>query len=144
MFYSESAIPADNSIVELLLTCILAEYAEIFRRDSGLDVPLLVRQLKNAIDSDTGFLRTMKEIMADFPFTEFHLKKLFRKYYQTHPAEYRACLHMKRIQELMMDSNISFKEIADAVGMNHATHLNLFILKLFALTPVQLRNSLRK
>ena len=140
---SQSAIPADNAIAELLLTGILAEYAGIFRRDSGQDVPVPVGQLKNAIDADTGFRRTMKEIMADFPFTEYHLRKLFRKYYQTHPEEYRARLRLKRIQELMLDPSLSLKEIADAVGMNHVTHLNLFIRKRCGPTPVQMRRSLR-
>ena len=140
---SQSAIPADNVIAELLLAGVLAEYAEIFRRDSGQDVPELVGQLKNAIDADTGFRFSMKEIMADFPFTEYHLRKLFRKYYQTHPEEYRARLRLKRIQELMLDPSLSLKEIADAVGMNHVTHLNLFIRKRCGLTPVQMRRSLR-
>ena len=140
---SQSAIPADNGLAELFLTGILAEYAEIFRRDSGQDVPVPVKHLKKAIDADTGFRRTMKEIMADFPFTEYHLRKLFRKYYQTHPEEYRARLRLKRIQELMLDPSLSLKEIADAVGMNHVTHLNLFIRKRCGLTPVQMRRSLR-
>ena len=140
---SQSAIPADNGIAELLLAGVLAEYAEIFRRDSGQDVPELVGQLKNAIDADTGFRFSMKEIMADFPFTEYHLRKLFRKYYQTHPEEYRSRLRLKRIQELMLDPGLSLKEIADAVGMNHVTHLNLFIRKRCGLTPVQMRRSLR-
>ena len=140
---SQSTIPADNGIAELLLAGVLAEYAEIFRRDSDREVPILVGQLKNVIDADTGFLHTMKEIMAEFPFTEYHLRKLFRKYYQTHPEEYRARLRLKRIQELMLDPRLTLKEIADAVGMNHVTHLNLFIRKRCGLTPIQLRRSLR-
>lgn len=139
----QSAIPADNVIAELLLAGVLAEYAEIFRRDSGQDVPELVGHLKNAIDADTGFRFSMKEIMADFPFTEYHLRKLFRKYYQTHPEEYRSRLRLKRIQELMLDPGLSLKEIADAVGMKHITHLNLFIRKRCGLTPKQLRENLR-
>ena len=78
---SKSGIPADNGIAELLLTGILAEYAEFFRKNSGQDIPLPVRQLKNAIDSDVGFRHSVKEIMADFPFSEFHLRNLFQKYY---------------------------------------------------------------
>ncbi len=140
---SQSAIPADNALAELFLTGILAEYAEIFRRDSGQDVPVPVEQLKKAIDADTGFRRTMKEIMADFPYTEFHLRKLFRKYYQTHPVEYRARLRLNRIQKLMLDPKLPLKEIADAVGMKHITHLNLFIRKRCGLTPKQLRDNLR-
>jgi hypothetical protein len=57
---SQSAIPADTGLAELFLTGILAEYAEIFRRDSGQEVPVPVEQLKNAIDADTGFRRTMR------------------------------------------------------------------------------------
>ena len=139
----QSAIPADNVIAELFLTGILAEYAEIFHRCSGQDVPVLVRQLKEAIDSDSSFRISLTEIMADFPFTEYHLRKLFRKYYQTHPEEYRAMLRLKRIQELMQNPALSLKEIADAVGMNHVTHLNLFIRKRCGLTPAQLRSSLQ-
>ena len=81
--------------------------------------------------------------MADFPYTEVHLRRLFLRSYQTHPAEYRARLRFRRIQELLSDPEKTLKEIAELAGMNHVTHLHEFIRKRCGLTPAQLRNHLR-
>lgn len=140
---NDSAFPADKQIAELLLASIIAEFAEAARRQTAPKIPEVVERLKQSIDADSEFRRSLKESMADLPMTEVHLRRLFLKYYRIHPAEYRAELRFNRIRELLRDPERTFKEIAELVGMNHVTHLNLFVRKHCGLTPVQLRRSLR-
>ena len=136
-----SGFPMDSKIAELVLTSILAEFAVNSPR-SQTDIHPLAEQLKKAIDADIGFSLSLSGIMADLHRTETHLRRLFVRYYHTHPAEYRARLRFNRIVELLSDPSLSLKEIADIVGMKHVTHLHLFVRKRCGLTPVQLRTSL--
>ena len=85
----------------------------------------------------------LKELMYDLPVTEIHLRRLFQKYYHTTPANYRLKLRLAKIQTLLSETDLSFKEIADAVGMNHVTHLYLFLKRHCGMTPAELRKNLR-
>ena len=140
---SSSALESDARISELLLGAVLAEFAERSKQAAEKTIPPAAEQLKKAIDADIHFQHSLKEIMADFSYTEVHLRRLFLRSYQTHPAEYRARLRFQRIQELLSDPKMTLKEIAELVGMNHVTHLHEFIRKRCGLTPVQLRNHLQ-
>lgn len=140
---SDSAFPADKQIAELFLESIIAEFAETARRQITPKIPEVAERLKQRIDEDREFRHSLKEIMADLPVTEVHLRRLFLKYYRIHPAEYRAELRFNRIRDLLRDPDLTLKEIAELVGMNHVTHLNLFVRKHCGLTPVRLRRSLR-
>ena len=75
--------------------------------------------------------------------TEVHLRRLFLKHYRTTPAEYRARLRFAKIRQLLGKSDLSFKEIADSVGMKHVTHLYLFLKKQCGKTPAELRKTLK-
>lgn len=141
---SSSALESDARISELLLGAILAEFAERSKQAAEKSIPSPAEQLKKAIDEDIHFQHSLKEIMADFAYTDVHLRRIFLRSYQTHPAEYRARLRFKRIQELLSNPKWTLKEIAELVGMNHVTHLHEFIRKRCGLTPVQLRNHLRR
>ena len=140
---SSSALESDARISELLLGAVLAEFAERSKQAAEKAIPLAAEQLKKAIDADIHFQHSLKEIMADFSYTEVHLRRLFLRSYQTHPAEYRARLRFRRIQELLSDPEKTLKEIAELAGMNHVTHLHEFIRKRCGLTPAQLRSHLR-
>lgn len=140
---SSSALETDARIGELLLGAVLAEFAERSKQAAEKAIPPAAEQLKKAIDEDIHFQHSLKEIMKDFPYTEVHLRRLFLRSYQTHPAEYRARLRFRRIQELLSDPKKTLKEIAELAGMNHVTHLHEFIRKRCGLTPAQLRSHLR-
>lgn len=137
-----TAIPGNMEICKLLMMSVIAEFAEYSRHSVEEKVPRVLLKLKKAIESDTDFSLTLAEIMADFDMTPYHLRRLFLRFYRTTPAEYRAGLRFARIQELMQMPDMNFKELASAVGMNHVSHLHLFIKKRCGMTPSQLRRSL--
>ena len=139
---SESALPADTKAAELLMFSVLAEFLEHTKGNSGQNIPEQLVQFRQTIDSDTGFENSLAEHMQKISLTPVHLRRLFLKYYKTNPAEYRARLRSSRIQQLLRDGDLSYKEIADAVGMKHVTHLNLFLKKQCGMTPAELRKNL--
>ena len=140
---SESALPADSKAAELLMSSVLAEFLEHSSLQKKQNPPPCLADLKEAIDSDFTFQKSLKKIISGIPMTEIHLRRLFQKYYQTTPAEYRARLRFSRIRQLLTETDLSLKEIADAVGMNHVTHLHLFLKKRCDMTPAELRKNLR-
>lgn len=140
---SKSALPADTKAAEMLMLSILSEFLEHTGSDSKQKIPDILIKFKNAIDSDTSFKKSLSSIMEEFNISKIHLRRLFQKYYQTSPAEYRSRMRFSKIQELLTHSDLSFKEIADEVGMNHVTHLYLFLKKYCGTTPVKLRKNLK-
>lgn len=139
----DSAIPADAKAAELLMLSVIAEFIEHSGRRNLQHIPQKLESFKKAIDADDAFERKLEDIMADFDYTSMHLRRLFLQYYQTNPAEYRARLRFARIREMLLKTDLNFKEIADAVGMANVTHLHSFVKKRSGMTPKQLRHSLR-
>lgn len=140
---SSSALPADLKSAELLTISILAEFLEHSKVNPEQNIPEFLTGLKEMIDSDLSFEHPLSEIMKKIPVTEVHIRRLFLKYYQTTPSEYRSRLRFAKIRQLLGESKLSFKEIADSVGMKHVTHLNLFLKKQCGMTPSELRKTLR-
>ncbi|MBO7146898.1 MAG: helix-turn-helix transcriptional regulator [Lentisphaeria bacterium] len=137
-----SAINTDHLVGEMLMQSVVAEFAEYSHIASEQVVPSDLEKLKKMIDEDLDFKLDLADMMAGFKYTSTHLRRLFQRYYQTNPAEYRARLRFNRIQQLLVETDMTSKEIADAVGMNHVTHLHSFIRQRCGLTPVQLRRNL--
>lgn len=140
---NQSALPSETKAAEMLVASLLAEFLEYSASDRKQEIPEILLKLKKAIDSDTDFQKSLSELMDDFPMTEIHLRRLFQKYYHTNPASYRARLRLAKIQKLLTDTDLSFKEVADSAGMNHVTHLYLFLKKHCNMTPTELRKNLR-
>ena len=59
--------------------------------------------------------------------------------YHIEPGEYRARRRLNRIMELFRENRLSPKEIAEAVGMHHVTHLHAFLRERLGMTPRELR-----
>lgn len=136
-----SAIPASLFAAEQLMSSVIAE----FITDMGVGeqaVPAIVKSYKQRIDEDDCFRYSLAETADAVGFSPLHLRRLFTKHYRVGPSEYRARLRLKRIAGLFGDSNLSLKEIADAVGMKNVTHLHFFIKKRCGMTPSQLRRNL--
>lgn len=140
---TKSATPADRKAAEFLMLSVLAEFIKHSGEKKQESAPEKLESFKKAIENDINFERDLEEIMADFDYSSMHLRRLFLRYYQTNPSEYRAILRFARIRELLLKTDLSFKEIADAVGMNNVTHLHSFVKKRSGMTPKQLRKNLR-
>ena len=139
----KSATAANKKAAEFLMMSVLAEFITYSEGENRECVPEKLEAFKNAIDNDVNFERNLEDIMMDFDYSSMHLRRLFLRYYQTNPAEYRAIRRFARIRELLLKTELNFKEIADAVGMNNVTHLHSFVRKRSGMTLKQLRKNLQ-
>lgn len=140
---SHSTTPVNSLAAEMLMHSILAEFVEQLGKTSDQTIPSVLEQYKKAIDEDKEFRRNITEIAEEIGFSKVHLCRLFMRHYHIEPVEYRARMRFSRIRVLLAGSTMSFKEIAEAVGMNNVTHLYAFVRKRCGITPAQLRRSLR-
>lgn len=138
---ANSAIPAYEKAAGLLLTGVFSEFAAHTQIADAVVPPEIV-QLKKLIDADTGFCSDLNDIMSQIRYSAGHLRRLFRAHYSLSIAEYRAKVRFARICQLMLDNNLSMKEIADMAGMKNVTHLHKFVRSCCGMTPKELRSSL--
>lgn len=138
---ANSPILRNHTAAELLLNGVLSEFVKQ-TEDNVSAVPQAVAELKKAVDEDTAFQYDISELMNGIDCSHGHLRRLFKEYYQTGVAEYRSRMRLTKIKTLMLDYNLSMKEIADSAGMKNVTHLHSFIKKHCNMTPKKLRNNL--
>lgn len=138
---ANSPIYRNRMAAELLLDGVLAEFI-MQTEDSFPAIPLSVAELKKRIDNDTAFAYDIGELMSGLDCSDGHLRRLFKEYFKTTVAEYRSKMRFAKIKELMLDYNLSMKEIADMSGMKNVTHLHKFIKKHCNMTPKELRLTL--
>lgn len=94
---------------------------------------------RSAIDSDGNFRKTLSQLSRESGYSPGHLRRLFVEQYHIEPGEYRARRRLNRIMELFRENRLSPKEIAEAVGMHHVTHLHAFLRERLGMTPRELR-----
>lgn len=138
---ANSPILRNHTAAELLLNGVLSEFVKQ-TEDNVSSVPQAVAELKKAVDEDIAFQYDISELMNGIDCSHGHLRRMFKEYYQTGIAEYRSRMRLTKIKTLMLDYNLSMKEIADSAGMKNVTHLHSFIKKHCNMTPKELRNNL--
>ncbi len=135
-------LPAQRFAAELILAGIVAELAlpQIPQKE---ELPAAVDACRQAFAQDRRFQRTFREIAQEIGLSQVHLRRLFLRFCQTDPGEYRAQLRFRYVTELLRDTDLALKEVADAAGMRNVTHLHAFVKKHSGLTPAKLRRNLR-
>lgn len=134
--YLQTATVNTLFAAQAILTRILSEMI----CNDNRHTPLTARQqaayhYKQLIDHDKNFRVPLTELAKKCNYSLGHLRKLFEEYYQISPVEYRAKLRLARIEEMLIHTQLSPKEIADTVGMNHVTHLYSFLKAHHRLPP---------
>ena len=74
-------------------------------------------------------------------YSRSHLNRLLRERYGTSPKRYINGLRLERSRELLISTDLSVSEIAEAVGFLSESHFSKVFLERFALTPAQLRRT---
>ena len=92
-------------------------------------------ELKRLIDADTSFERTIRDICATCMYSEDHLRVLFKKEFKMSPRQYRNQKRMAKVMEYISGTRMSLKEIADATGFEHPSHLSMAFKNAFGSTP---------
>lgn len=92
-------------------------------------------QFKNYIDKDTDFHLNLDEISAKCGYSCDHLRILFENEFGISPLEYRNKYRLSLVNDLIVNTDCSIKEIAAKLGFKHVSHLSSLYKKHFGITP---------
>jgi len=134
----QSATAVDALAAEWLTAGICGE---LFRKtpDGSPRTNLLASRLRDAINADRGFRKTLAELCREIGCSSVFLRNCFESAYQITPNEYRGKLRLGRIMELIDQNELSLKEIAEQAGMRNVTHLHKFVHDQCGISPGKLR-----
>jgi AraC-like DNA-binding protein len=92
-------------------------------------------KLKRLIDEDTKFKKTISELSEKCGYCRDHLRIIFQKEFKISPNAYRNQKRLAKVMELISNSSLSIKEIAEKTGFDHSSHLCMEFKKHFGITP---------
>lgn len=90
--------------------------------------------LKRLIDDDTLHLHSIAELGKRCGYSTDHLRILFKQEYQISPREYRRQQQLARVMDLVSNSRLTVKEIAQQTGFEYVSHLSATFRKAFGMT----------
>lgn len=134
----QDGTPSGRLTAELLTIGIIGMLAMENANDKKPEERHPAAKLRRLIDADLAFSKTLDELSHEAGNSAAYLRRCFREVYQLEPGEYRARRRLDRIITLIAQSDLRLKEIADAVGMRHVTHLHAFVRERCGVTPGKL------
>lgn len=93
------------------------------------------RQLKRLIDEDERCVSTLGELSLRCHYSADHLRLLFAQEYGLTPHDYRQRRRMAMAMELINNTRLSIREIAEQLGFQYPSHFSLTFTHTFHLTP---------
>ncbi len=133
---SEHDIPAVSGHIYSLLmeTCMLSDAFEGDTVDREL--ASVIHFLKQYYNTPI----TMRDILNHSSYSKNHLERIFKQRMNMTMQEYISKLRLQRAQELISESNMYYKEIANAVGLSDYRSLVYLFRKTLGITPSEYRN----
>lgn len=92
-------------------------------------------KLKRLIDEDSEFEKTISQLSKKCEYCRDHLRILFNKEFKISPNAYRNQKRLAKVMELISNSSLSIKEIAEKTGFEHTSHLCMTFKKNFGMSP---------
>ena len=134
---------ANTSTIYFLMSYI---FEKIFSQNNFLSVekPQWLTDLQLKIFSPENMHWTVKDIIANAPFSHPHLIRLFKQYEGCTLIEYITRVKMQHACELLVSSDMSILAIAMALGYSDSSHLNRTFKKIYDLTPSEYRQQHKK
>ncbi len=125
-------IPATQLRAELGVLAVLR-----FMLDSQVQAPSQspAQMLRTRIDQDTMMTRSLDEHSHAVGYSPDYLRKLFIREYHVSPQQYRNRRRMASVMDLVANSRLSVKQIAEAAGFRHQSHLSAAFRSAFGTTP---------
>lgn len=102
-----------------------------------------VEVFREKMERDVRWEKSLDELAAEVGFGRDHLRHLFIRKYGIPPGEYRIRQRIAHVMQLLSDTELSMKEIAERVGIPHVSYLNILVRKHCHTTPGALRRKFR-
>lgn len=92
-------------------------------------------RLKRLIDADLDFASGLEELSRRCGYCGDHLRKLFEREFNMSPNQYRARRKLARALELVSDSSLEAKELAERLGFAQLPAFSSWFKKMSGMTP---------
>lgn len=136
---SKSALPADHLRADFAAASLLRHFLP---EESPSASP--AAQLRKRLDADREHRYSLKEHCRILGWNPDYLRRTFLAEFGVLPGVYRERRQKNDLLSLFTYSTLSFKEIADKLGLKHVQHLNLLTERYFHCTPGELNRRYRK
>lgn len=103
--------------------------------------PVVVLDLLKILDANTRSPVRISECCRKLGYTPEALIRLFKKYTGLTPGRYFKNQRLTEVCELLKDSKLSVKEIAQLCGYESQNYLGRIFKQIFGVTPIQYRNN---
>lgn len=133
----QSSMPEEQFKAELLATSLIVELLHNSPKQKDTS---RAAQLRELIDRDIHFEFKLVDFAKKIGISNNCIRNEFSEKFQITPKEYQNRRRLARIITLMAQTKLSIKEIAADVGMNHVTHLYLFLRENCHMTASKLLN----
>ena len=104
-------------------------------------IPAAVLDLLKILDANPRSPVSISECCRELGYTPEALIRLFKKYTGITPGRYLQNQRLTEVCELLRDSKLSIKEIAQLCGFESQNYLGRLFKQIFGVTPVQYRNN---
>jgi AraC-like DNA-binding protein len=104
-------------------------------------VPAAVSDLRAILDANAGIPVSIGECCRKLGYTPEALIRLFKKFIGITPGRYLQNRRLTEVCELLRDSKLSVKEIAQRCGFDSQNYLGRIFKQSLGVTPVQYRNN---
>ncbi len=132
----------DNLPFDEIAQCALKLVQKIKPHDYNkqlTNLPSLAELIKNYLDENISQKITLDDISNTLNISKSHIERLFVEKYNTSPLKYFSERKMNYAHHLLMDTDYTLTEIADALSFGDAKYLSKCIKNYSGLTPSELK-----
>lgn len=103
----------------------------------------IIMEIVDYLENHSEKAISMQEIAARYNYNNAYFSRLFKQEVGVSPKEYLMKVRLKKVQQLLISSNLSIDAIAELTGFSHGDYLSKFFKKNFKLPPNEFRKKHR-
>ncbi len=102
------------------------------------------RRLKRLIDEDDSWSRNLDELSRSCNISPDHVRRLFQSEFGIKPQDYRNQRRLRLATQLLENTPLRIKEIAEKLGFRHVSHFSMVYRKAFGICPGAARDGTKE
>ena len=119
---------------------VITVLTQIIDQYSGDKILSPAGRLKQMIDEDDAWSRSLDQLSRECEISPDHVRRLFLKEFGIKPQEYRQQRRILLATQLLENTPLRIKEISASLGFRHVSHFCMVYRKAFGLCPGATRN----
>ena len=129
--------------ISALLYEMLLNIAENASADTKEKIDISISNVVSYIKNNFDKKITIKDILSHTTYSKNHMERLFKEKMHMTMKDYLYSLRLHRAQELLITTDLTLKEIAEAAGLSEYRALHYLFTHNLGCTPNQFRESQR-